>query len=245
MPDEAYLFETKGATWEERSKLSELAAVISGQEDLRLNSFLHGTSLYAAWLAGRTEPRYSRILDFGCGNGRILRYLAKRHSSLVGTEVTLGMLEAARQLGTPSTISLYHTDGVTIPEPNDSMDLIWCCGVLRYSLFVKNPRYKEIGEEMYRVLKPGGKVINVKMYVENEYETFTKPFEAIGFDVKQVSVLHRYGGKVERYFANRRLPRILLPWTGRVCAALRMMFDDASRSCGGLRDYFIVYQKPK
>src|SRR6266852_9891273 len=102
------------------------------------------------------------------------------------------MLRQARRFGVPSRTLLLRTDGVIIPARANSIDLIWCCTVLRYSLLVPNPVYADIAREMYRVVKPGGLVINLEMYVDNPPQTFTHDFEQAGFVTKDVRVLKRY-----------------------------------------------------
>src|SRR5215831_8422405 len=121
-------FETEGPSWVERARLGELRAVISPTSDDRLNLFMHSVEMYAAKRAIQLRSKPGRLLDFGCGNGRFLRYFGRRGYRVIGTEITAEMLEEARRIGLPHGAEVHITDGVHIPIPDGSVDLIWACG---------------------------------------------------------------------------------------------------------------------
>src|ERR1044072_2170139 len=53
----------------------------------------------AAWLTELgAGPRWSRVLDFGCGAGRLSQPLAEHADEVVGVDVPPPMLEVARKL---------------------------------------------------------------------------------------------------------------------------------------------------
>ena len=172
------------------------------------------------------------------------------------------MLSQARKFGLPRGSEVYLTDGVSIPLRDRSVNMIWVCGVLKYSLFEPDsacrggsgpdkvaeiPLYREIAKEMYRVLKPGGHVVNVEMWVDAPPQVFTPDFENIGFTTKQVRVLRRYLGRPETLLEWRpwhRLPPRLVVAAGQLVAGLRYCFDNPKRRGSGLRDYLFVWSKP-
>ena len=121
----------------------------------------------------------------------------------------MDMLSQARKFGLPLGSQVCLTDGVSIPLRDRSVNMIWVCGVLKYSLFEPSsacrggsgpdtvtevPSYQEIAKEMYRVLKPGGYVVNVEMWVDAPPHVFTPDFENVGFATKQVRVLRQIFG---------------------------------------------------
>src|SRR5581483_7043317 len=203
MPDEALLFQTTGLPWSERAGLDELSAVLSPTGDRRHNLFLHGVHLFAARRALGYFREGGTIIDFGCGTGRFTRFFASHNCRVLATEVTASMLERAKAECTGSGCDFVLTDGVAVPAPSGSIDGIWCCAVLRYSLFVPNPAYNEIAKEMYRLLRPGTYVVNCEMYVDKRPESFVSGFENAGFVTRNVSMLHRYGGKLERLMCRK------------------------------------------
>ena len=247
MAHEGERFQNIGLTCAERSRLDGLRAVLAPEGDARTerrNLFMHGVHLFGAKWAMRSDRNVKTVIDFGCGPGRFIRMFGEKGWNVIGTEITPEMIDAAKTAGLPPNARIYLTDGISIPEADNSFDLIWCCAVLRYSLLTNDPVYDRIVAEMFRVLRPGGLVVNVEMYVDNPYSVFTMDFEQIGFKTLKARVLHRYRGRLERYLLNRRLPKTLLVRTGSLCAALRYIFDSPDRKVTGLRDYFFVWQKP-
>jgi SAM-dependent methyltransferase len=245
MPDELTKFMTSGPSWVERAPLGELEAVLSPTASARGNDFHHSVHLFGARVALGLDRPGDTILDFGCGTGRFMRVFGKRGLTVIGTEITLGMLSEAQRIGVPGNSSFLLTDGLSIPVRDASIDMIWCCGVLRYSLFVAEPVYADIAKEMFRVLKPGGFVVNLEMYVDAQPETFTRDFEQSGFVTKDIKILKRYGGFAEDCLKSHRLPARFVSAAGRIWGALHYWFDSPHRSSQGLRDYFFVWSKPK
>jgi len=265
-------FETGGPTWAQRAVRGELKAVFSPDGSEQRNLFLHTITLYAARRALALTGSPGVLLDFGCGTGRMLRFFAERGWSVIGTEITAEMLDAARSFGLPGDARIHLTDGVTIPVPDESVDLIWVCGVLKYSLFEPGavcrggsarsaeddpaeaqgksgekafvPVYRDIAREMYRALKPGGWVVNNEVYVDAPVEAFTFDFEEAGFVTWDVRVLQRYFEPLAKVLQSPRMPRWCVIGAARLYAARRFRLDDPRRDVPGLRDYLFVWSKP-
>jgi SAM-dependent methyltransferase len=255
-------------SWSEIHDCEELNAVLWRRGTERQNLMMHAPSLWAAKaalkLARRGQER-GLILDFGCGVGRIARVFHRNGHAVIGTEVTMEMLSAARRFQLPQDVLLTLTDGVAIPLQDRSVDLIWACGVLKYSLFPPDapcrggtpepgntkvfvPVYGEIVKEMFRVLRPGGFVVNYEMWVDSPPNVFMADFESRGFQLKKpVRILRRYEGRLERFCQWRpwhRLPPKLVMVAGWLCATARFWCDNPRRSVGGFHDYLFVWSKP-
>lgn len=268
-------FAHHGESWSARANRGELKSVLYSNGPERVNLMMHGATLEGANVALRLNPGCGVLLDFGCGTGRMLRFFCARGWSVIGTEVTPEMLDQARQLGLPTKSEVYLTDGVSIPLPDGSVDLIWICGVLKYSLLEPNSisrggsgpdevafphersgeaepnaqirSHEKIVMEMYRVLRPGGLIVNVEMYVDGPPEMFAADFQRMGFSLKRRGVLRRYKGSLERlceWRAWHRLPPRLVVAAGRAIGVLRLWLDNPERKGGGLRDYLFVWSKP-
>jgi ubiquinone/menaquinone biosynthesis C-methylase UbiE len=244
MADELDRFQSTGLTWAERAGRGELDAVLSPTGGERRNLFLHHIHLFGASRARSLIGNAGVLVDFGCGTGRFLRFWSASTSvrSVVGTEITPEMLYKARSLGLPSSVGVVLTDGLAIPFKDASVDAIWCSAVLRYSLFVPNPVYGEIAQEMFRVLRPGGVVANCEMYVYEGPEVFCRDFEAAGFKTAEVRVLNRYA-RLEQKLQSSRIPLRFVPAAARMNAMIRYHFDRATRKTNGLRDYLFVWKK--
>ena len=244
MPDEKSLFQTVGPSWSARASLVGLDAVLDPAGSARKNLFLHGIHILGAKRALKYFPRGSAIIDFGCGTGRFTTFFASRQRRVLGTEVTPEMLEQAKKECTVGSCEFALTDGISLPCASESVDGIWCCAVLRYSLFVPNPAYDRIAKEMYRVLRPGAYMVNCEMYVDVPPEVFLQGFEDAGFETRNIFVLHRYGRRLERTLTHRLIPDRWITSAASLAALVRYTLDNPRRQVGGLRDYLFVWRKP-
>jgi|RhiMetdeSRZDD1v2_1073273.scaffolds.fasta_scaffold13556_4 ubiquinone/menaquinone biosynthesis C-methylase UbiE len=243
MNEDTKLFMPTGATWVERAAMGELRAVISPTASDRGNDFHHAVHVFAATRALRRHEGGKTILDFGCGTGRFLRFFGSKGAKVIGTDITFDMLAEAQRLGLPKRTSVLQTDGFSLPLRDQSIDAIWCCGVLRYSLFVSPEAYEQIAHEMFRVLKPGGEVINVEMYVDLPPGRFTQGFENAGFTTTDVRLLKRYDSLIEDALKSRRWPRALVNVVGRAWGALHYWFANPHGASAELRDYLFYWSK--
>jgi ubiquinone/menaquinone biosynthesis C-methylase UbiE len=271
---------SSGTPWSERAKLGELEAVLDVNSPERVLLLMHGANLVAArktlsLLRQRVDSTRVVLLDFGCGTGRMVRFFGKNGCDVLGLDVTIEMLRHAKKHGLPSTAWLSHFDGVSIPAKDQSIDIVWVCGVLKYTLFpptakcrhgnlevgkttaasvngtannVFVPTYFEVAREMYRVLKPGGIVANNEMWVDAQPDVFTRDFESAGFVTEQSAILRRYTGRLEKITEFHKSFR-LAPWLvlsmARTCANLRFLWDNPSRAGNDFRDYLFIWRKPE
>ncbi|NUR57140.1 MAG: class I SAM-dependent methyltransferase [Catenulispora sp.] len=87
---------------------------------------LHRHTLH---LATRANPAPHRLLDLGCGTGRLLRAAAARfpHADLLGVDISAGMLERAKAVdagrGSPTYL---QADAARLPVADGSVDVVTC-----------------------------------------------------------------------------------------------------------------------
>lgn len=222
---------TSGMSWSERAQLGEMEAVCYAGGSERKNIMLHGAALVGAQkalrLAQKKGLRQLVVLDFGCGTGRMVRFFAMHGCSVLGVDITPEMVQAAQNHGIPRGSEVRHFDGLSVPMEDHSVDIVWVCGVLKYTLFPPGtgclhgyvqpkdgdsthtcggssigdgfiPTYDKIAKEFYRVLKPGAFVANYEMWIDARPEVFTSGFEQAGFVTEHVRVLRQYTGRLER-----------------------------------------------
>lgn len=92
-----------------------------------------------------------RALEVGCGTGAILREL-ETPATLLGLDLDPFALTQA--LVHAPAASLTCADGLAIPFPNSSFDIVYCH---YYLLWVKDPMKAVL--EMKRATKPGGHIL--------------------------------------------------------------------------------------
>ncbi len=109
-------------------------------------------------LVARAAPQPGeRVLDLACGTGAVARQVAPiigATGSIVGYDISPGMLEVARTLPAPAGASITWVEGPAeaLPFPEAAFDAVFCQLGLQFS-----PDRSAVAREIRRVLKPGGR----------------------------------------------------------------------------------------
>lgn len=100
-------------------------------------------------------------LEIGCGIGRLMVPLSSRMRSVVGTDVSLGMITAAtRRLEELSNTSVQLTSGQNLSHfGSDSQDLIYSVDTFPYLVLSGQALVGRHFSEVQRVLRPGGQFV--------------------------------------------------------------------------------------
>lgn len=115
-------------------------------------------------------PRKGKILDCGCGNGRLTELITNDHK-YTGVDNSVEMIRIAKQKHTDNKFlkidSLSH-----LPFPKNEFDLALCLAVFHHipSFEIRLKTLKEIK----RVLKPNGKLIITVWNLVNKNEIKTQ-----------------------------------------------------------------------
>jgi ubiquinone/menaquinone biosynthesis C-methylase UbiE len=109
------------------------------------------------------------VLDFGCGAGFDM-FVASRlvgvNGRVCGVDLTREMVERAREnLASAGVINyeVRNIDSGIIPYDNDSFDVVISNGVINLC-----PEKLPCFKELYRILRPGGRIQFVDVVAENE-----------------------------------------------------------------------------
>jgi ubiquinone/menaquinone biosynthesis C-methylase UbiE len=138
--------------WSHQASLPGLRAVIDPNDSVgRKNAYidcLHKVALQRYGWFRSTD----RVLDFGCGLGRLSVWLAERAASIHGVEANLDMIrraaEACRQAGARNvTLTLY--DGTQLPFESKTFTRVNSVWVLQHVLH---------GDQLRAVLRELGRV---------------------------------------------------------------------------------------
>jgi len=110
---------------------------------------------FAAIEALGVEVPHGRVLDFGCGLGRLTQALAERFDEAVGVDIAASMIEGARaanQRGSRCQYVLNERDDLS-NFGDGTFDFVLCFAVFEHIPPSLAERYMR---ELIRVLKPGG-----------------------------------------------------------------------------------------
>lgn len=94
-------------------------------------------------------------VDVGCGLGRFTRVLGRRFSKAIGIDVSDGMIAQAKSTacGLPN-LEFFVSDGVSFPQPENSVDFVWSYEVFQH--MPSNDVIRANVHETARILRPGG-----------------------------------------------------------------------------------------
>ncbi|MFH1387049.1 MAG: class I SAM-dependent methyltransferase [bacterium] len=170
------VFGPKAYNWDKEFDPSELA-------DYKIACQSQSLSVMHKYLLGQIRFLRDRnneisVLDGGCGYARWVIYLNRQGISCVGVDKNEKVVSQVKQFdpGLPLRVG----DLRELPFRNDSFDLVYSFGVLEH---LEEGMDKAL-IEIYRVLKPGGRVL-ITVPTINWIKGATKPLRAIRSNLKK------------------------------------------------------------
>ena len=129
-----------------------------------LGNDLMSAGMHTRWkkrLVARAGIRPAdRILDLACGTGDVTFMVAARawKGDVVGLDINAEMLAVAEQRRPPGMehVTFVKGDAGALDLPSDSFDMVTCVYAGRGF-----PSWPAVIKEAYRVLKPGGRLLNL------------------------------------------------------------------------------------
>jgi SAM-dependent methyltransferase len=119
------------------------------------------------------EPAGKTIIDVGCGDGAIVRHLARLGAVAIGIEVSEGQLKRAReQAGEREDYRV--ASGESLPFAGASAGAVLFMNSFHH---IPTPSMLAALEEAARVLEPGGQVIVIEPLAEGNYFETMRPLE--------------------------------------------------------------------
>jgi ubiquinone/menaquinone biosynthesis C-methylase UbiE len=109
-----------------------------------------------------------KVLDFGCGIGRILEYDLFLNADYHGVDISSGMIENARQKwkNRPHT-SFYFYDGTSLPFEYETFDYVISTWVFQH--IVDDDKLKKVIGELVKLLRPNGVLFFIEQVRDSEY----------------------------------------------------------------------------
>ena len=144
-------------------------------------------------------------------NTEILLWAAERGARVAGADIALATVDGARRVLAVHQPAFAAGDVRKIPFRDGSFDLVYSMGTIEHFT-----DYRVAVEEIYRILKPGGRAI---IGVPNLLDPFLRPLLVAFLDR-----IGRYDYGLEKAFSHRQLARLLESVGFRVRARSGILF---------------------
>lgn len=172
-----------------------------------------------------------RLVDMGCGSGRLATVLHQRTEiSYVGIDIVQTLLDYA-QTKAPKYQFLLHR-GLSIPQPDNSTDMVSAFSLFTHLLHAETYIYLE---ECVRILKPGGKIVF-------SFLEFAEPAHWVVFDHTKKATAAETGDHLNMFIERGAID----VWAARLGIAVEQYISATSPVWNGhaLGQAIVVLQKP-
>ncbi|MFL5244796.1 MAG: class I SAM-dependent methyltransferase [Gemmataceae bacterium] len=140
------------------------------------DAYLAHSSLFRADLAfvERHCPQPGRLIDLGCGTGRLLIHLARRGYPVVGVDLSEEMLKVARARAREASVevTLLKATLVQLDALQDQSFSYAACLFSTLGMVNGPEERRRVVAHTYRLLRPGGTFI---LHVHNRWFNFWDP----------------------------------------------------------------------
>lgn len=154
----------------------------------------------------------TRLLDLGCGAGRHVSFMANENIEPYGVDFSEEGIEYTKNIlkksGKQEYLDNIQIGSLTeLPFKDSFFDGIICYGVLYY---LNSQEIKEAIQEIYRVLKPGGRVLLVVRSIEDyrynrQYEVEDEKNTIIICEKNEKKCAHSENGMYMHFFDQEEL----------------------------------------
>lgn len=115
-----------------------------------------------------------RVIDVGCGDGHLVRLMAKRGAHVLGVECSPRQLAKARAAETIADEEIVEGVGQALPAPDCSADVVVFFNSLHH---IPAAAMAQALAEARRVLKPGGIVYVSEPLAEGQFYATCRPVD--------------------------------------------------------------------
>jgi ubiquinone/menaquinone biosynthesis C-methylase UbiE len=108
----------------------------------------------------RELPKSGKLLDFGCGTGRMARPVSRRGLDYTGADTSSSMIEAAQDANEGSAAKFVHLGEGPMPFAPAEFDVVMT--VMVYQYIVGGPDNASFVSELRRVIRSPGRLIMIE-----------------------------------------------------------------------------------
>jgi len=142
-----------------------------GSKDFFKVAMKYRYEIYAPWLKhliDGLDVSGKKVLEIGCGMGMDLLQFAKKGAEVIGVDLVPRHIELANRLFEIERISfedykIFLADAESLPFNDMSFNFVYSFGVLHHT-----PNIEKAIDEIWRVLKPGGRIV-IGLYHKNSW----------------------------------------------------------------------------
>ncbi len=138
-----------------------------------------------------------KVLDVGCGTGRMARYLSSRGAQVTGVDFSSNAIQIAKGLSVDDDAISYEVQSIFDINYQDEFDFVFSWGCVAIAAKNKQELHQALCL-LNRSLKPGAKLLMlepihsgfVHRVLDMNIEEFCQEMERAGFSVHKVSQMH-------------------------------------------------------
>jgi SAM-dependent methyltransferase len=178
------------------------------------------------WLGQHLRPD-ARILDYGCGYGRVAALLHERGYDVVGVDPAAAMIEKAS--GLCPELSFRQIEPPGVPFDDGSFDAVLLFAVL--TCIPADDDQRAVVDELRRVVWPGGLVYISDYWLQSDqrnrerYDRYVGQYRTYGvFEVSE--------GVAVRHHDREWIASLLSPWEQVAAADIRVTTMNGNEALG-------------
>ena len=145
-----------------------------------------------------------RVLDYGCGSGKLGMYLALRNAKVWGFDLSAEGIVVAKEVSARygASAEFEQMDAEDLRYPDGFFDLVVGFGVLHHVI-----KYPAAASHLLRIVKPGGRVIFLETLWDNPLINFARRFTTADSDAGDAQLTEKSILDFCREFSEIRLEK--------------------------------------
>lgn len=149
--------------WDDKARLPGFRSVIDPADTSGIKNDLIDRTQRAVLEEALRGIAGGRVLDLGCGTGRLTDWLSRSGADPVGSDGSEAMLRGARERGTRSPLAA--ADAVALPFADSSFHAVVSVGVIAV-MATDSVLLSSVLSEVARILAPGGHFIAIEQVAD-------------------------------------------------------------------------------